>query len=174
MSGYAKVASLMAHHGEVATFQRFEFLNMLDLLYHQAELVHLEDELRASMKIDSDSGDAIPVGESRSTQTVNMERASVMSALERRKSTPEIEHKMSGEERELQMLDEKQGKRDDEMSEQSSSFSGSSGASERFEGTRDWWYLSHASHSHTWELMLKTRKKLKEYSSSSGIPTPIS
>lgn len=36
---------MMARHGEVAIFRRFDTLNLKNLLYMQAELLHLEAEL---------------------------------------------------------------------------------------------------------------------------------
>lgn len=46
MEGYAKVADLMGQHAELSIFRRFRFLNMLNLLYYQAELTELELELQ--------------------------------------------------------------------------------------------------------------------------------
>jgi hypothetical protein len=93
MVGHQKLAELMAKHSEVAIFERFDFLNVINLVYLQAELVELEIELKASMKDDLDS-------------------------------------------------------RDDE----------------RQRGARDWWFLSKSKESKTWEIMLKIRTKLQEYS----------
>ena len=45
MEGYAKLAHLMAKHEEFAIFRRFKALNYQALLYSQAEITHLEDEL---------------------------------------------------------------------------------------------------------------------------------
>jgi hypothetical protein len=44
--GYAKIASLMSQHGELAIFRRFSQLNLQSLLYLQAELTHLEADLK--------------------------------------------------------------------------------------------------------------------------------
>jgi len=46
MEGYSKIASLMSHHDELAIFRRFGTLNLQNLLYLQAELTHLEEDLR--------------------------------------------------------------------------------------------------------------------------------
>jgi hypothetical protein len=46
MEGYAKVANFMGTNNEFAIFRRFRVLNMQNLLYLQAEIVHLEGELR--------------------------------------------------------------------------------------------------------------------------------
>lgn len=46
MEGYAKIASLMGAHPEFAIFRRFRALNMQNMLYLQAEITHLESELR--------------------------------------------------------------------------------------------------------------------------------
>jgi len=45
MEGYAKLAQLMATHEEFAILRRFKTLNYQNLLYLQAEIVHLEQEL---------------------------------------------------------------------------------------------------------------------------------
>jgi hypothetical protein len=47
-AGYAQLASLMGAHPEVAVFRRFGALNAQNLLYLQAELTHLELELRST------------------------------------------------------------------------------------------------------------------------------
>ena len=44
--GYAKISRLMSQHGELAIFRRFSQLNLQSLLYLQAELTHLEADLR--------------------------------------------------------------------------------------------------------------------------------
>ncbi|KAL9070527.1 MAG: hypothetical protein Q9161_004824 [Pseudevernia consocians] len=46
MEGYAKLASLMGAHPEVAILRRFGALNAQNLLYLQAELVALESDLQ--------------------------------------------------------------------------------------------------------------------------------
>jgi hypothetical protein len=43
---HAKVATLMSHHSELAIFRRFSKLNFQNLLYLQAELAHLEGNLK--------------------------------------------------------------------------------------------------------------------------------
>ena len=44
--GYEKMATLMSCHTEFAVFRRFGKLTFLNLLYLQAELTHLEADLR--------------------------------------------------------------------------------------------------------------------------------
>jgi hypothetical protein len=44
--GYSKIATLMSCHGEFAIFRRFSKLNFQNLLYLQAELTHLEADLK--------------------------------------------------------------------------------------------------------------------------------
>jgi len=44
--GHAKVATLLSHHSELAIFRRFSKLNFQNLLYLQAELTHLEANLK--------------------------------------------------------------------------------------------------------------------------------
>lgn len=43
--GYGKLAELMSSHDEFAILRRFRHLNMKNLLYLQAEIAHLEEEL---------------------------------------------------------------------------------------------------------------------------------
>ncbi|KAL8723949.1 MAG: hypothetical protein Q9181_007063, partial [Wetmoreana brouardii] len=45
MASYNKLAALMGQHQEMATFRRFQRLNAKSLLYMQAEILHLEQEL---------------------------------------------------------------------------------------------------------------------------------
>ena len=56
MTGYSKLASLMGAHSELAIFRRFRTLNAQNLLYLQAELVHLEHKLRQCVEADISSG----------------------------------------------------------------------------------------------------------------------
>ncbi|KAH8776511.1 hypothetical protein F5883DRAFT_248746 [Diaporthe sp. PMI_573] len=46
MEGYAKVAHLMAKYDEFAILRRFKALNAQELLYSQAEIIHLEERLQ--------------------------------------------------------------------------------------------------------------------------------
>ncbi|KAH7138210.1 hypothetical protein B0J11DRAFT_587350 [Dendryphion nanum] len=57
MEGYVRLASIMGAHPEVAILRRFGNLNAENLLYLQAELVNLENELRRIQKLDCESGD---------------------------------------------------------------------------------------------------------------------
>jgi hypothetical protein len=56
MEGYAKVASLMGMHPEFGMFRRFLALNAQCILYMQAEITHLEAELRSIAEEDIASG----------------------------------------------------------------------------------------------------------------------
>ncbi|KAF2195699.1 hypothetical protein K469DRAFT_649806 [Zopfia rhizophila CBS 207.26] len=53
MEGYAKVAQLMGTHSDVAILRRFQSLNVQNLLYLQAEIIHLESELREVARRDT-------------------------------------------------------------------------------------------------------------------------
>ncbi|KAH8590888.1 hypothetical protein B0O99DRAFT_675689 [Bisporella sp. PMI_857] len=46
MEGYTAVAQFMGTHDEMAIVRRFKELNMRDILYMQAEILHLKEELR--------------------------------------------------------------------------------------------------------------------------------
>lgn len=52
MEGYTAIAQIMSSHDELAIFRRFRELNTLNLLYTQAELVHLEIDLADLQNID--------------------------------------------------------------------------------------------------------------------------
>lgn len=52
MEGYQRLASLMGTHHEFAIFRRFRALNMQNILYLQAEIMHLEEELTELAKRD--------------------------------------------------------------------------------------------------------------------------
>jgi hypothetical protein len=54
--GYSTLASLMGAYPEVAIFRRFGALNAKNLLYLQAEIISLEQELRTVEKADLQSG----------------------------------------------------------------------------------------------------------------------
>lgn len=56
MEGHAKVAQLIAAYDESAISWSFRFLNMLNLLYLQAEITHLEAELSELVKRDEMRG----------------------------------------------------------------------------------------------------------------------
>ena len=53
MEGYAKLARLMASQDEFAILRSFRNLNMQNLLYLQAELTHLETELKELVERDA-------------------------------------------------------------------------------------------------------------------------
>jgi hypothetical protein len=57
MAGYPKLASIMGSYPEVGVFRRFGALNAQNLLYLQAELTCLENDLRRQEKSDLESGD---------------------------------------------------------------------------------------------------------------------
>ncbi|KIW13860.1 hypothetical protein PV08_06640 [Exophiala spinifera] len=52
LDGYAKVASLMSRYNEYGIFRSFKALNMRNLLYFQAELTQLEQELKEIVRTD--------------------------------------------------------------------------------------------------------------------------
>lgn len=45
MADYNKLVNLMGEHQELAIFRRYQNLNIKSLLYMQAEILHLEQEL---------------------------------------------------------------------------------------------------------------------------------
>jgi len=59
VNGYPKLAHHMGASPEIAIFRRFGALNAQNLLYLQAELVHLEKTLREFEKRDSQSSEGM-------------------------------------------------------------------------------------------------------------------
>jgi len=59
MGGYPELSALMGSHPEIAIFRRFATLGSQNLLYLQAELVHLEQELQDIVKEDDESADPV-------------------------------------------------------------------------------------------------------------------
>lgn len=59
MEGYQRLATLMGSHNEFAIFRRFQTLNMQNILYLQAEIMHLEEELDELAKRDLNHPDRI-------------------------------------------------------------------------------------------------------------------
>jgi hypothetical protein len=55
-NGYTQLAALMEAHPEIAIFRRFGRLNAKNLLYLQAELIHLENRLQKCVDEDAASG----------------------------------------------------------------------------------------------------------------------
>lgn len=53
MEGYRKVARLMGSHDELLILRRFRSLNAQNMLYLQAELVHLEADLQELARRDA-------------------------------------------------------------------------------------------------------------------------
>ena len=62
MEGYSKLASLIGAYPDTLIFRRFGALSAQNLLYLQAELVHLEHELRECTLPNERSGDAAGKG----------------------------------------------------------------------------------------------------------------
>lgn len=149
MSGYQKLAELMTKHSEVATFKRFDFLNTLDILYLQAELVHLEEKLRDSMREDLESGNSMFSESSNETcSAVDVHRGEDMESAD------------ISNEGQAEATVEKKPPSNLGMGFASEYY----GINERVESGRDWLFLANTNKSSTWGIMLKARDKLKEYS----------
>ena len=58
MEGYAKLSSLISTDPELAIFRKFGALNVQNLLYYQAELLGLEDDLNDIASRDRNSQDS--------------------------------------------------------------------------------------------------------------------
>ena len=140
MTGYQKLADIMTKHAQVATFQRFDFLNTLNILYLQAELVRLEHDLRENVRDDIESGNYPPSEYPDDGESLNEAESEDI-------EFGEIED-ISGE------GDVKEKALELQFDRNSITKAASSG----------WWYLSNMDNRRTWEMMLKAREKLKEYS----------
>lgn len=57
MASYNRLATLIGEHQELAIFRRFQTLNAKSLLYMQAEILHLENELKSIERHDESSKD---------------------------------------------------------------------------------------------------------------------
>lgn len=55
--GYAALAKLMSRHSQLAIFRGFSDLNTKNLLYFQAELIELENELNRKQHEQRNQGD---------------------------------------------------------------------------------------------------------------------
>jgi hypothetical protein len=153
MSGYEKLAGLMAKHAEVSTFHRFDFLNTLNILYLQAELVHIENELRDSMKEDLESTNP-PLSEGSPVRSAS---ASVGAAENEEEVVFARDAGLSEADTNVEMSPISRVKTAT-ISEADLEIN------ERFEGSRDWYFLARTDDSPTWTIMLRAREKLKEYS----------
>lgn len=150
MSGYKKVAGLMTKHSEVATFQRFDFLNTLNILYLQAELVHLGRELKHSMRQDLESDNrSLSEPRNEAGSFVDMPGGDIESA-----NSLNAEAEGSLEKNPLSNVDFESSSQEFQINE-------------RVKSARNWVVLAHTDKTPTWGIMLKTREKLKEYSTSS-------
>lgn len=149
MAGYEKLAGLMTKHAEVATFQRFDFLNILNILYFQSELVHLEQELRESIGDDLKSGNS-PVSEF----------ADESGSLSDSRGEEDIESADTDNSRAEDVME----KRTVSQMETKSVSKADCETNERVESARDWYFLANMENSPTWDIMLRAREKLKEYS----------
>jgi len=143
MNGYEKLAGLMTKHPEVATFQRFDFLNILNILFLQAELVHLEKDLRESMREDLEQGCA-------ATIFTPDDIGSLHSQM--------VQEKREGNEAPGSRPVSLSGTRSTTTSD------GVPSINERIESGRDWYFLANGKDTSTWDIMLQAREKLKEYS----------
>jgi hypothetical protein len=56
MEGYAKVAHLMSRYEEFAILKRFKALNYQNLLYRQAEITYLQEDLEKLAERDATDG----------------------------------------------------------------------------------------------------------------------
>jgi hypothetical protein len=149
MSGYQKLAELMTKHSEVATFKRFDFLNTLNILYMQAELVHLEEELRDSMREDLESGNSM--------LSESSNEACTSANVHRGEDTDTANTSNDGQAEATMEMRPLSNLRMGFTTEYS-------GINERVESGRDWLFLANTNKSSTWGIMLKTRDKLQEYS----------
>lgn len=151
MSGYGKIADFMTRHAEVAHFQRFDFLNTLDILLLQAELVNLEQELRRCMKEDLESGNSSVSVSDHEPSLAEVESNSLGSGAGGQMNSIEVKR--------IKNLDVKA------MPNEVTEFN------ERMESARDWYILANMSENSTWRLMLRVRDKVKEYGPTFLIPS---
>jgi hypothetical protein len=151
MSGYEKIARLMCRHPEMATFQRFDLLNTMNILFLQAELTHLQDDLRQSMEDDVQS--RRPSGPAMSIRTSCQDGSQDANQSCQRKS--EDGHDMAS----IASQESTEARaRTSPISE-----AVSEDCDERAESGKDWYVLANMTYSPTWKIMVEIREKLKEY-----------
>ena len=62
MEGYPKLCEIMGSHPDIRIFRKFSILNIQNLIYLQANLLHLEKEWREMVMDDVSSGDPARTG----------------------------------------------------------------------------------------------------------------
>lgn len=73
MAGYPQLSSVMASHPEIAITRTFMTLNLRNLLYMQAELMHLEKELQMMVQEDTQSSE--PERQALQTDWLSLEKS---------------------------------------------------------------------------------------------------
>jgi hypothetical protein len=197
--GYDKVASLMTQHGEMAMFQRFNYLNTLNTLYLQAELVFLEQKIKNGLRGDlvMNRGPASESGQASTSngasglgngthgeQTLQNERVEMRNSRETGESINLVE---------IPRVSRTSGNGNDSDRSPTTTLAGtdlrvsqspSNNTSTQDrpglpigllpDPARDWYDLSTMKEtSEVWNTMLQARAKLKEYSSCLSTPSPI-
>ena len=192
MTGYEKVADLMTAHAEMAMFQRFDFLNTLNALYLQAELVHLERKMKGYLRngfesaestavyeSQNDVGSEIAFQEQQDVEASNNTNTGEADAAENTDIPPEVGMSMKGRndasdnagataisDPEVEATTSVTPIPEPQINAGNSSETSSMTSIP--DPVRDWWDLANAEESseaaNAWETMLKVREKLKEYS----------
>ncbi|PMD53448.1 uncharacterized protein K444DRAFT_668062 [Hyaloscypha bicolor E] len=193
MTGYEKVAHLMTHHAEMAMFQRFDFLNTLNALYLQAELVHLQRKMKGYLSSGFRPATSTVASNNQSGIALGIELHSVQHAEACNNANSGTEHAVAttiiarearmSEEGQIQEKDiadavgsggpavegiakgiERPGSRLEAEARSGTSSMSSIGLPDP---ARDWWDLANAEEdteeAEAWRTMLETRAKLKEY-----------
>ncbi|KAL3417855.1 hypothetical protein PVAG01_10864 [Phlyctema vagabunda] len=159
-SGYSSLQpspdtlSLDIGHPEIVSVHRFQFMNTLNLLYLQAELVELEQVLKKSIADDlrisetsreSEAETSVPRCESKSENNSTANRL------------PSVDTSIARDSIRVEELKDP-GRRNSNAASNLTNVAG-----ERRKAARDWWYLSNTEHSPTWQIMLTAREKLQGY-----------
>jgi hypothetical protein len=183
-TGYDKVAAFMATHKDMAIFERFEYMNTINLLTLQAEIKGYEEEIREALGVEEVSLDEYGVHQSDIDEQGIQGRQAM--EMERNSSTPVFDDNRSGEVRQRQRVNRRSsiGTNHGSATENvrvtlTSKPCGMDSAYENndeeyvlkgIDPRRDWYFLqTMESTNSVWETILVAREKLKEYSKSCHI-----
>lgn len=184
MTGYEKVANFMIDHEEMAVFKRFKFLNILDALYRQAELEHLEVEMKGYMKAGfppggseaSDSEEELSDGESechvRDSGVSGITACDGDTIAENSSTGGDATDIQTNGTATSQDTPSSNGQANNIQMQSLSMRSSTPPPSPPPIAATDWWCLANEDgNKDAWNTMLTARQKLKEYSPSA--PSPL-
>lgn len=169
MTGYEKVANFMSDHDEMVIFKRFKFLNILDALYRQAELEHLEIDMKGYMRAgfppgESEASDSDEEPSEEESEGDNADCAASGSIISDEETTV-VNSPSSTDNQASGMATSHDPPHNNEPVGSIQMESLSPGVPKPPDAAVDWWYLANRhENKDAWNTMLEVRQKLKEYS----------